>query len=293
MNKTSNNEMGEKRMKKGMSLLKMIFVTVVTLVGCGGKDREIKQLDVSVTSSAVQKPSTTELQVFIAASLKNAMEEIQTHYKVLHPEVNLVFNGDSSGTLQKQIEEGATCDIFFSAAMKQMDVLKDEGYVLPNSVVQLLENKVVLIKPLGAETQVTGFENITKAKNLALAGEDVPVGAYAREIFKNLGMFDQVMAMEINECTSVTTVLSAISERSNDVGIVYATDARTMKDDVEIISEAPVGSLAKPVIYPVGLIKNEKADEDELVAAKEFIAYLESENALEVLQAYGFMAYKD
>ena len=293
MNKTSNNERGEKRMKKRMSLLKMIFVIVVTLVGCGGKDREIKQLDVSVTSVAVQKPSTTELQIFIAASLKNAMEEIRTHYMVLHPEVNLVFNEDSSGTLQKQIQEGASCDIFFSAAMKQMDVLKDEGYVIPDSVVQLLENKVVLIKPLGVETQVTGFENITRAKNLALAGADVPVGAYAREIFKSLGTLEQVMAMEINECTNVTTILSAISERSNEVGIVYATDARTMKDEVEIIAEAPMGSLTKPVIYPVGLIKNEEAGEEELVAAKEFIAYLESEDALEVLQAYGFMAYKD
>ena len=293
MNKTSNNERGEKRMKKRMSLLKMIFVIVVTLVGCGGKDREIKQLDVSVTSVAVQKPSTTELQIFIAASLKNAMEEIRTHYMVLHPEVNLVFNEDSSGTLQKQIQEGASCDIFFSAAMKQMDVLKDEGYVIPDSVVQLLENKVVLIKPLGVETQVTEFENITRAKNLALAGADVPVGAYAREIFKSLGTLEQVMAMEINECTNVTTILSAISERSNEVGIVYATDARTMKDEVEIIAEAPMGSLTKPVIYPVGLIKNEEAGEEELVAAKEFIAYLESEDALEVLQAYGFMAYKD
>ena len=285
--------MEEKRMKKGVSLLGMMFVIVVILVGGSGKGKEVNQSEASITPVLVQEPPTAELQVFIAASLKNAMEEIQTHYKELHPEVNLVFNTDSSGTLQKQIEEGVTCDIFFSAAMKQMDVLKDGVYVIPDSVVQLLENKVVLIKPLGAETLVTGFENITKATNIALAGEDVPVGAYAREIFTSLGILDQVMAMEINECTNVIAVLSAISEGSNEVGIVYATDAKAVKDTVEIIAEAPVGSLVKSVIYPVALIKNEQASENELAAAKEFLAYLESESALEVLEAHGFTAYKD
>ena len=287
-------------MKKGLSFLMMMLVLLVVLVGCSAKESEANKTEVSASPEVVKETEKPEaqiaekpkekvnLQVFIAASLKNAMTEIQSNYKVLHPEVEIAFNSDSSGTLQKQIEEGAACDVFFSAAMKQMNALNDGGYVLPDSIVKLLENKVVLIKPTGGETAVTGFEDITKAANLALAGEDVPVGAYAREIFTSLDILDQVMAMEINEGANVTAVLSAVSESSNEVGVVYATDANSVKDSVEIIAEAPVDSLEKPVVYPVGLIKNEEAGDAETAAAKEFIAYLQTEDAIKVLEAYGF-----
>ena len=123
-----------------------------------------------------------EVYAFIAASLNNAMEEIQKNFNETYPDVEILYNADSSGALQTQIEEGARCDIFFSAATKQMDALVDEGIADKDSVVNLLENKVVLIKPKGGETKVTGFENIPDAANLALAGEDVPVGQYSREI---------------------------------------------------------------------------------------------------------------
>ena len=113
-----------------------------------------------------------EVYAFIAASLNNAMGEIQKDFNETYPDVEILFNADSSGTLQTQIEEGARCDIFFSAATKQMDALVDEGLAQKDSVVDLLENKVVLIKPKDGETKVTGFENITDAANLALAGEE-------------------------------------------------------------------------------------------------------------------------
>ena len=117
-----------------------------------------------------------EVNTFIAASLSNAMEEIQKDFNETYPDVEILYNADSSGTLQTQIEEGSRCDIFFSAATKQMDALVGEELAKKDSVVDLLENKVVLIKPKDGETKVTGFENITDAKNIALAGEDVPVG---------------------------------------------------------------------------------------------------------------------
>lgn len=290
-------------MKKRVRLLMMMLVLLVVLVGCSAKESEANKAEVSASPEVAKETETPEveptetpkekvnLQVFIAASLKNAMTEIQTNYQALHPEVEITFNADSSGTLQKQIEEGAACDVFFSAAMKQMNVLNDGGYVLPDSIVQLLENKVVLIKPVGGETAVTGFEDITKAANLALAGEDVPVGSYAREIFTSLGILDQVMAMEINEGANVTAVLSAVSEGSNEVGVVYATDAHSVKDSVDIIAEAPAGSLEKPVVYPVGLIKNAEASDAETTAAKEFVAYLQTEDAIKVLEAYGFTSH--
>lgn len=290
-------------MKKRVSLLWMLLVLLVLFIGCSTKESEANKAQVSASPEVAKETETPQaestempkekvnLQVFIAASLKNAMTEIQNNYEVLHPEVEITFNADSSGTLQKQIEEGAACDVFFSAAMKQMNALNDGGYVLPDSIVKLLENKVVLIKPVGGKTAVTGFEDITKATNLALAGEDVPVGSYAREIFTSLGILDQVMTMEINEGANVTAVLSAVSEGSNEVGVVYATDANSVKDSVDIIAEAPAGSLKKPVVYPVGLIKNAEASDAETATAKEFVAYLQTEDVIKVLEAYGFTSH--
>lgn len=232
-----------------------------------------------------------EVYAFIAASLNNTMGEIQKDFNETYPDVEILFNADSSGTLQTQIEEGARCDIFFSAATKQMDALVDEGLAQKDSVVDLLENKVVLIKPKDGETKVTGFENITDAANLALAGESVPVGQYSREIFENLGIMDEVNQMEINEGKNVTDVLASVSERSNEVGIVYATDAASVADSVDIIAEAPEGSLETPVLYPVGLVEDKEASEDDTAAAEAFLEYLQSDEAIAVFEKYGFASY--
>ena len=246
------------------------------------------------TVQASEEPTeelSGEVYVFIAASLSNAMEEIQKNFNGQYPDVEILYNADSSGTLQTQIEEGSRCDIFFSAATKQMDALVEEGLAEEDTVTDLLENKVVLIKPTGGETAVTGFENITDAANLALAGESVPVGQYAREIFTNMGMMDQVEAMEINEGKNVTEVLAAVAEGSNEVGIVYATDAASVADQVEIIAEAPADALQTPVLYPVGMITDQEASEGEIAAADAFLAYLKTDEALAVFEDYGFSPY--
>ena len=242
--------------------------------------------------AATTEDASGDLYVFIAASLANAMDEIQKDFNEEYPDVNILFNADSSGTLQTQIEEGSRCDIFFSAATKQMDALVDEELAEKDSVVDLLENKVVLIKPKGGETKVTGFENITDAKNIALAGEDVPVGQYSREIFKNLGIEDDVNKMEINEGKNVTDVLASVSEGSNEIGIVYATDAASVADKVDVIAEAPEGSLETPVLYPVGLTVDAEASDEEAAAADAFLEYLQTDDAMKVFEEYGFAAYK-
>ena len=231
-----------------------------------------------------------EVYAFIAASLSNSMEEIQKDFNELY--VTIYYSADSSGTLQTQIEEGARCDLFFSAADKQMDALTEEKLTKEDTVKDLLENKVVLIRPKDGETKVTGFENITDAENMALAGEDVPVGQYAREIFNNLGIMDDVNKMEINECKNVTDVLAAVSEGSNEVGVVYATDAASVTDKVDIIAEAPADSLKTPVLYPVGLIEDKEASEDDTRAAEAFLDYVESDAAIKVFEDYGFTAYE-
>ena len=233
-----------------------------------------------------------EVNTFIAASLSNAMEEIQKNFNETYPDVEILYNADSSGTLQTQIEEGARCDIFFSAADKQMDALVDEDLAKKDTVEDILENKVVLIKPKDGETKVTGFENITDAANIALAGDSVPVGQYAREIFDNLGITDEVNKMEINEGKNVSEVLAAVSEGSNEIGIVYATDAASVADKVDVIAEAPADALKTPVLYPVGLIEDKEASEDDTAAAEAFLEYIKSDDAMKVFEKYGFTAYK-
>ena len=229
-----------------------------------------------------------EVYAFIAASLSNSMEEIQKDFNELYPNVTIYYSADSSGTLQTQIEEGARCDLFFSAADKQMDALTEEKLTKEDTVKDLLENKVVLIKPKDGETKVTGFENITDAKNIALAGENVPVGQYSREIFKNLGIEDDVNKMEINEGKNVTDVLASVSEGSNEIGIVYATDAASVTDKVDVIATANDTELKSKVIYPVGLVKNIEADDVETAAAKSFVDYLKTPEAAAVFEKYGF-----
>ena len=277
----------QKLMKKGQVIKGILLLSsLFMLTGCT-ITTQVKQQ----TEEKQEKSKSTSIHVFIAASLSNAMETVKEMYIKDHPNLEIIYNADSSGTLKTQIEEGAECDIFFSAAMKQMTALDEGGYIEKDSIVQLLENQVVLIKPRNGETTVTGFDTITKAKNLALAGEGVPVGAYAREIFTSMGIIEQVMEMEINECANVSAVLAAVSEASNEVGIVYATDAYSALDSVEIMTSAPGEHLKTPVIYPVGLVTNKEADEVQKQAAKDFIEFLTSDEVIKVFEEYGFVGY--
>lgn len=277
--------------RKILAMALALTMAGTLLAGCqsssGGTQKEAETSEKPAAKETVQE-EPVELYVFIAASLSNAMEELKTMYQEENPNVDIKYNADSSGTLQTQIEEGAQCDIFFSAALQQMDALVEGGHVQESDVTDLLENKVVLIKPVGGETSVTGFSDITNAANLALAGEDVPVGQYARKIFDNLGITDQVMAMEINEGANVTAVLTAVAEHSNEIGIVYSTDAASMPDDVEVIAQATEEEVGEAVIYPVGLVKDEQATEAQTEAAKDFYEYLQSDDAAAVFETYGF-----
>lgn len=298
--------------KKVLSGLLALALVMGTLTGCGSSstsNSETKETTPAkdtateqTTEETTKEEQTTEeaavteqtdLYVFIASSLSNAMKDIQTLFNKSNPDVNILINAESSGTLQTQIEEGATCDIFFSAATKQMTALEEGKLVVDGTVKNLLENQVVMIKATGTETSVTGFEDITNASSLALAGEDVPVGQYAREIFTSLGNIDDVLAMEINEGANVTAVLTAVSEKSNEVGVVYKTDAASMPDDVEIIATAPEGSMEKPAIYPVGQIVNPEATDAETAAAKSFLEFLSTDEALAVFESYGFTIYTE
>ena len=253
-------------------------------------------LAVSMLGCGSKQAAPVTLNVFAAASMTETLTEIQEMYKEAAPNVTLVFNFDSSGTLKTQIQEGADCDVFISAAQKQMNQLdKDadpevntEGldYVLEGTRVNLLENKVVLAVPDGNPKNIESFADLGTDKLilLALGNEDVPVGQYSTEILTNLGILDSLEAAgKITYGSNVKEVTAQVSEAAADAGIIYATDAFSAK--LTVVDQAG-SDLCKQVIYPAAVLNVSKNQE----AAKEFLAYLQTDTCMKVFEAVGFAA---
>jgi molybdate transport system substrate-binding protein len=222
--------------------------------------------------------------VAAAASLRNAYErELIPQFQAAYPWITVEGTYDSSGKLLAQIEQGLGADVFMSAAVTQMENLVKGGFVEGSSVKPLLENNIVLIKPAGLATAVTGFRDITAAPVIALGDPaSVPAGQYAQEVFTSLGIWDQVKA-KASLGTNVTEVLNWVGEGSAEVGVVYATDAAST-NKVEVLAEAPSGSLARPVIYPVAPLAASAHPEE----ARLFVDFLASPQGMAVFAAYGF-----
>jgi molybdate transport system substrate-binding protein len=209
-------------------------------------------------------------------------------FKEQNPDADRTGVYDASGKLQTQIEEGLGAAIFMSAATKQMTALKDGGFIDAASVTDLLENELVLITGSNTQTTVTGFANIADAAMIAIGDPaSVPAGQYAQEALTSLGSWDAVSAKS-SLGANVTEVLNWVAEGSAEVGVVYATDAAQMPDKVKVLEVAPKGSLQSPVIYPVGILTG-LSDEQQAVADA-FLAFLKSDEALQVFEKYGFKA---
>lgn len=235
------------------------------------------------------KAESEEILIAAAASLKNAYEEdLIPMFQEKYPQITVKGTYDSSGKLQTQIEEGLEADVFMSAAVKQMKALDEGGWIASETVVDLLENKIVLIVPAGQEEGITAFEEIVKADSIALGDpESVPAGQYAREALLRLGLWEDVSA-KASFGTNVTEVLNQVAEASADAGIVYATDAAGMADKVSVVAQAPEAGLSDKVIYPVAMVKGTAHRE----AADCFVKFLTSQEAIEVFQSYGFTERK-
>ncbi|NMA66939.1 MAG: molybdate ABC transporter substrate-binding protein [Clostridiaceae bacterium] len=218
-----------------------------------------------------------------AASLKNCIDgELIPMFAEKYPNITVDATYDSSGKLQTQIEEGADVDVFMSAAMKQMNALDEQGLIKEGTIVELLENKIVLILPNDSQAEIASFEDILKAETIAVGDpESVPAGQYAKESFENLGMWEDVLAKS-SLGTNVTEVLSWVAAGSADAGVVYATDAAA-NENVKVVAEAPEGSVSK-VIYPIGIINATT----KLEAAENFVEFLQSAEALSIFEKYGF-----
>ena len=287
-------------MKKIVSLA---LVLCLLLAGCGGTTSSSasseapasSEASVSSEAEASSEAASSEAEtsqepvtilIAAAASLEYSLrDELIPMFQEQYDYITVEGTYDSSGKLQTQIEEGLPADLFFSAAQKQMNALNEQGLMDSDSIVDLLENKIVLITPTGIESAVTSFEEIGNAASIALGDpESVPVGQYAQEALTNLGLWDSIQP-KVSFGTNVTEVLNWVAEGSADVGIVYATDAATT-DRVTVVAEAPEGSLATPVIYPVGIVGASQQKE----AAQLFLEFLQSDEAMAVFEKYGFAA---
>ena len=265
--------------KKVCILLGMILITsTLAMAGCG------KEVKTSKASVPVSEKSVT-LTISAAASLTEAMGEIKTLYKGLKPNVTINYNFGSSGILQQQIEQGASVDLFFSAATKQMTTLADKGLLIDDTKVNLLGNTVVLITKSDSTLEIKNFKDLENVniKKIALGEpKTVPVGQYSEEILTSLKILDKVKAKAVNG-KDVKEVLSWVESGDVDAGVVYGSDAKTSKK-VKVLAVAGTELYKKPVVYPVAVIKASKNIDD----TKTFLKYLSSDKAKAVFVKYGF-----
>lgn len=240
----------------------------------------------------------TELIVFAAASLTETLEQIAEDYKAVAPDVTLTFNFDSSGTLKTQIQEGADCDVFISAAQKQMDQLdaaadasvNTEGldFVQSDSRLDLLENKVTLAVPEGNPKGIDSFDSLAQHLQagdilLAMGNSDVPVGQYTQKILTHYGLDEAALANAgcITYGTNVKEVTTQVREGSVDAGVIYATDA--FSAGLTVVDEA-TADMCGQVIYPAAVLKTSAHPE----AAQAFLDYLSTDEAMAVFASVGF-----
>ena len=226
----------------------------------------------------------TELTILAAASLTDVCADLKAEWQKQNPGTELLFSFGGSGALQAQIEAGAPCDVFISAAKKQMDALVQQNLMESGSVANLLQNEVVLILPKNSAKKISSFEELASpAVQLVAVGEpqSVPVGQYAKAVCNSLGIWDAVSA-KANFASDVRTALSWVEEEACDCGIVYATDAASSQK-VRVAAAAPKGS-CPPVIYPAGIV----AASGQKEAARAFVKFLHSEKAKAIFVKAGF-----
>lgn len=280
----------KKRSKAIATLLALAVSMTACLTGCG-------RTNTNTNADASEK---TELVVFAAASMTETLNQIKTDYEAQHKDITLTYNFDSSGTLKTQIQEGATCDVFISAAQKQMDQLdasKDNtanpeqlDFINSDSRMDLLQNKVVLVVPENNPKNINSFDDLkSKLESgdvlLAMGNSDVPVGQYTQKILQYWGLDEKALADagEITYGSNVKEVTTQVSEGSADCGVVYYTDAYSA--GLKVVGEATEEMCGK-TIYPAAVMKNSQHPKE----AQEFLDYLHGDAATQVFEKVGFVA---
>lgn len=280
-------------MKKLFAML-IAAVMVLSFAACAAPATE----ETAAPEETVPEAEPVELIVFAAASMTETMNQIAEMYKTVAPNVTLTYNFDSSGTLKTQIQEGAECDLFISAGQKQMnqlDITADPevntdklDFVLEGTRINLLENRVTLCVPEGNPKDIKSFDDLAdKLKEgsvlMAMGNSDVPVGQYTQKILAFYGLDEEKLAKDgvITYGTNVKEVTTQVTEASVDCGVVYCTDAFSAGlTPVDYATKEMCGQ----VIYPAAVLNVSKNQE----AAKEFLAYLQTDEAMKVFEAVGF-----
>ena len=293
-------------MKRRIALLIAVCMTICLLAGCGGAKTEAPAPTTAPAPAPVETAAPTteapaepvELIVFAAASMTETLTKLGEQYMADHPEVSIVFNFDSSGTLKTQIQEGADCDIFISAGQKQMNQLditaKPESnpdgldFVLEGTRFNILENKVALAVPEGNPAGIESYGDLAaKLKDgkvvLAMGNSDVPVGQYTQKIlaYYELSEEDLAAAGSVTYGSNVKEVTTQVSEATVDCGIIYQTDAFSAK---LMVVDTATAEMCGQVIYPAAILKNSQNVE----AAQAFLDYLVSNAGDAVFEAVGF-----
>ena len=270
-------------MKKALSLL-LALSLALSLTACGSNDAADGQ-DASggVTETSAEP---VELTVFAAASMTETLDQIIELYASVAPEVTIVPSYASSGDLLTQIQEGAVCDLFISAAPTQMDALDEEGALLEGSRLDLLENKVTLAVPEGNPKGIEDFDQLAQLLDsgsvlLAIGNSDVPVGQYTQKIFSYYGLDEAAISGCLTYGSDVKEVTTHVSEGVVDCGIIYATDA--FSAGLAVVDEA-TADMCGQVIYPASVLAASQHPD----AAQAFLDHLSSEDAKTVFESVGF-----
>lgn len=275
-------------MKKFISLL-LALAMALSLVACGNGGSADTNQDANNADDQQTPAETVELTVFAAASLTESLTAIGEKYMAENENVKINFNFDSSGKLYTQIKEGAPCDLFISAAPKQMNqldgTLKDDADKNPDGLdmlvegsrLDLLENKVVLAVAKGSDKGIDSFDKLAEllksgGVTLAIGNEDVPVGQYTKKIFAYYEIDEAAIAANLTYGSNVKEVTTAVSEGTVDCGIIYASDAYSA--GLTVAAEA-TADMCGQVIYPAAVLNTSTRQE----AAAAFLAYLQDADA--------------
>ncbi len=237
-----------------------------------------------------KKQPKQEIIISAAASLTNAMNDCISSFEKENPSITVTPTYGSSGSLRKQIEQGAPSDLFFSASQKHMKALMDENLINNDTKTDLLKNEVVLIVPKDSSDGITSFNDAAtdKIKQLAI-GEpsSVPAGSYAKDVFTTLGLYEGLeSAGKLVFGKDVRQVLAYVEQGNVQAGVVYSTDA-AISDSVTVIADAPEGS-HKAIVYPVAILKNTKKTD----TATKYLTFLKSKEAMDIFAKYGFKSAK-
>ena len=253
-----------------------VIVVCALAVSCATQSSQLRD---GATASA-------SITVSAASSLAEVLGAISPAFETSHPDIALSFNFAASGALQRQIEQGAPVDVFFPAAAQQMDALAEKGLIVAESRRDIVTNRLVLIAPQSSTLNIT---DLTQLKTASIsrfavgAFGSVPAGQYAEQVFQRLDLLDDLTSKFVFG-NSVRNVLAAVSSGSADLGLVYATDA-ALSDRVKVLVTVPSDAHA-PITYPAAVVRSSP----QLKAARQFVAFLQTESAQTIFAAFGFGA---